>query len=76
MRLLTSKDWNLISFFHKKDGRRDKFIGSSLNQILTDNHEQIDKNGKIKAQLVLEHVFGFCKTIEKIIEKVMFSFKS
>ena len=34
--------------------------------MLIDDHEETDK-GKIKGQLVLEHISGFCKTFKKII---------
>ena len=37
-----------------------------LKQILINNHAVEANKGKIKGQLALEHIFGFCKTFKKI----------
>ena len=66
MRLLTEKNQHLQSQFDKVNEIQNGTKSSSLNQILFDNHEQVADRGKIKGQLALENLFGFCKTIKKI----------
>ena len=61
-----------MSHFHKIDESQNGIKGSSLNQKLTDNQEQVDDRGKVKAQLPLEHLFGFCKTFKKNTKKLSF----
>ena len=43
--------------------------------MLTDNHnivgQEVNK-GKIKAQLPLEHIFGFCRTFKKVTKNLGF----
>ena len=43
-----------------------------LNKMLIDNHTVEANKGKIKGQLLIEHVFGFCKTFEKITKNLRF----
>ena len=38
---------------------------------MIDNHIKPDK-GKIKGQLALEHIFGFCRTFKKVIKNLSF----
>ena len=65
MGLLLQKDRDLSSYFQKIDERQVGVSNSSLKHMLIDSHTNEDDKGKIKAHLPLEHVFGFCKTIEK-----------
>ena len=66
MRSLTSKDGDLLSHFDKfNDGDTNAAI-TSLKQMLIDNHTVAVNRGKVKGQLPLEHIFGFCKTFKKI----------
>ena len=63
MKLITSKDGDLLSCF-------DKIIeinvdNTSLKQILFNNHKIDANRGKIKGYLELEHIFDFCRTFER-----------
>ena len=40
--------------------------------MLIDNHEEDANRGNIKAQLPLEHFFGFCKTFKKVTKNLGF----
>ena len=57
MRILTNKDGHLLSYSDKIGESQNGNKGSSLNQILIDNHEQVANRGKIKGQLSLEQTF-------------------
>ena len=74
MKSLTSKDGDLLSHFDKfNDGDTNASINNtSLKQMLIDNHTQPINRGKIKGQLLLEDVFGFCKTLKKITKNLGF----
>ena len=70
MRVLTSKDGDLLSQFdniNERNGQAD-FNSTSLRKMLIDNHniagQEVNK-GKIKGQLALENIIGFCKTFKK-----------
>ena len=65
MRLLTSKDNDLSSYF---DNNGEAVINDDnpLKQILINNHAVEANKGRIKGHLALEHIFGFCKTFKKI----------
>ena len=65
MRLLTSKDGDLSSYFDK-NGESVLHDDNPLNQILINNHARDVNKGKIKGHLALEHIFGFCKTFKKV----------
>ena len=67
MRVLTSKDGDLLSQFDNinEGNTNDDFDSTSLKRMLIDNHENDADRGKIKAQLPLELVFGFCKSLKK-----------
>ena len=69
MRLLTSKDGDLSSYFDK-NGESVLDNDNPPKQLLINNHPQEINKGKIKGQLALEHIFGFCKTFEKITKKL------
>ena len=64
MRLLTQKDGDLSSYFDKIDEREAGITNSSLKHLLNDSHTNDDNKGKIGANLPLEHVFGFYKTLK------------
>ena len=64
MRLLPSKDGDLSSYFDK-NGESVIKNDNPLKQSLINNHAQEINKGKIKRQLALKHIFGFCKTFKK-----------
>ena len=74
MRVLTSKDGDLLSQFDNiNEGYTDDdFDSTSLKKMLIDNHENDADIGKIKAQLPLEHIFGFCKSFRKLTKNLGF----
>ena len=77
MRVLTSKDGDLLSQFdniHEGNGDAD-FNSTSLKKILIDIHDiagQEVNKGKIRGQLPLEHIFGFCKSFKKTTKNLGF----
>ena len=42
--------------------------------MLINNHKE-DNRGKIKGQLPLEHIFGFCKSFKKVTKNLGFHLK-
>ena len=72
MRVLTSKDGDFLSYFVKIDETPEGSNNTSLKHMLTNNHTVEANRGKIKGQLPLEHIFGFCKTFKKITKKLGF----
>ena len=74
MRTRTSKNGDLLSHFDRfNDGDTNASINNpSLKQKLTDNHNLPVNRGKIRGQLPLEHIFGFCKTFKKITKNLGF----
>ena len=62
MRLLTQKDGDISSYFDKIDEREAGITNSSLKHMLIDSHDVEDNEGRIGANLPLEHMFGFCNT--------------
>ena len=73
IRVITSKDGDLLSQFDKinEGNTDDDFDSTSFEKMLIDKHNiagQKVNGGKIKGQLPLEHVFGFCMTL-KIVKK-------
>ena len=71
MRILTSKDGDLSSYFDK-NGEAVPDNDNPLKEILINNHPQEVNKGRIKGQLALEHIFGFCKTFKKITKNLGF----
>ena len=71
MRLLTSKDGDLSSYFDK-NGEPIIDNDNPLKKILINNHAQEANKGKFKGQLALEHIFGFCKSFKKITKNLGF----
>ena len=61
MKLLTHKDGDLYSFCDKIGERESGTANTSLTHMLIGSHTNDANNGKIKAHLPLEHIFGFRK---------------
>ena len=61
-----------MSYFDRIDESQNGVKGSSLSQILEDNHEEVANRRKIKEYLPLEHIFRFCKTFKKITKNLEF----
>ena len=64
--LLTQKDGDLSSYFDKIDETEAGITNSTLKHLLIDSHTNDDNKGKIRANLPLEHIFGFCKTFKTL----------
>ena len=73
MRAITSKDGDLLSQFDNiNEGNGDAdFNSTSLKKMLINNHDLANK-GKIKGQLPLENILGFCKSFKKILKILAF----
>ena len=77
MRVLFSKVGDLLSQFdniNEGNGNAD-FDSTSLKKMLINNHDiagQEVNKGKIKGQLALENIFGFCKSFKKITKNLGF----
>ena len=71
MRLLTSKDADLSSYFDK-NGESVIDNNNPLKQILINNHTVDANKGRVKGHLALENIFGFCKTFRKITKNLGF----
>ena len=65
MRLLTQKDEDLSSYFDKIDETQPGITNSTVKHMLIDIHTKKDNKGKVRANLPLEHIFGFCKDLRK-----------
>ena len=65
MRFLTQKDGGLSSCFDKIDEIAAGIADSTLKHMLIDSHTKDDNKGKIRVNLPVEHIFGFCKTLKK-----------
>ena len=65
MRVLTSKDGDLVSHLDQIDESRAASNNTSLVQMLNNIHTVEANRGKIKGQLALEPLFGFCETFKK-----------
>ena len=74
MGILTSKNGDLLSQFDNiNEGNRNAdFDTTSLKKMLINNHDLANK-GKIKSQLPLEHIFGFCKSFKKLQKILAFT---
>ena len=75
MRVLFSKGSDLLSQFdNNNEGNGDAdFDSTSLKKMLIDKHnivgQEVNK-GKLKGQLALENIFGFCKSFKKITKNL------
>ena len=80
MRVICSRDGDLRSQFdniNEELGVNEaattiKVQSTSLNKMLFTNHEEDANRGKIKGQLQLEHIIGFCKTFKKVTKNLGF----
>ena len=72
LRLLTQKDGDLSSYFDKIDEAEAGIANSTLKHMLIDSHTNEDNKRKIRANLPLEYIFGFCKTFKKITKGLGF----
>ena len=77
MRVLTSKDGDLLSQFDNitEGNGNAAFDSTSLKKMLIDNHKFVGQEvnkGKIKGQLALEHISGFCRSFKKITKNFGF----
>ena len=80
MRTLTSKDDDLLSQFDNNNeevgvddnATADIIRDTSLKKMLIDVHDQDANKGKIKGQISLENIFGFCKTFKKVTKNLGF----
>ena len=72
IRLLTLKDGDLSSYFDKIDETEAGINNSTLKHMFIDSHSNEENKGKIRANLPLEHIFGFCKTFKKITKGLGF----
>ena len=66
MTALTSNEGDLLSLFEKIDESEAQIENTSLKHLLIDNHDVAANKGKIKRILILELIFGFCRTIKKM----------
>ena len=72
MRVLTSKDGDLLSHFDKINESAAEINTTSLKHMLMNNQTEAVNRGKIKGQLLLEDIFGFSKTFKKITKNLGF----
>ena len=72
MRILTQKDGDLSSYFDKINESEGEIGNSTLKKMLINNHTHNVNKGKIRANLPLEHIFGFCRTFKKITKGLGF----
>ena len=70
MRALTSKDGDLISHSDKIDHSQAEISNLSLHHMLNNNHDKAANKEKIKNQLPLEIIFGFCKSFKEITKQL------
>ena len=84
MKAVSSRDGDLLSQFDNIDEKlgADEHAtttiiqDTSLHKMLIANHENDPNRGKIKGQLPLEHIFGFCRTFKKVTKNLGFHFIS
>ena len=72
MSFLTQKDRDLSAYFDKIDKTEAGITNSTLKHLLSDSHTNDNNKGTIRANLTLEHICSFCKTIKKIIKGLGF----
>ena len=72
MRFLTQKDGDLSSYFDKISETEAGIADSTLEHMLIDSHTNEVNKGRIRANLPLKHIFGFCKTFKKITKGLAF----
>ena len=74
MRSLRSKDGDLLSYFDSINNTdaNTSLNHESLSDRLINSHSVEVNRRKIKDQLPLKHIFGFCKTLKKITKLLGF----
>ena len=74
MKALTSKDGDLLSQFDdiNEGETEDNIRSTSLHKMLINNYDDDANRGKIKGQLPLEDIFGFCRSFKKITKNLGF----
>ena len=72
LRFLTEKDGDQSSYFEKIDATEASFANSTLKHLLIDSHSNDDNTGNIRANLTIEHIFGFYETFKKIAKCLCF----
>ena len=74
MRSSTSNDSDFLSYFNNINDTDENasMNKNSLIARLNISHDEIVNRGRIKGQLPLEHIFGFCKTFKKITKFLAF----
>ena len=74
MRVSTSRDGDLLSQFDniKEANGDDDFDSTYLTNMLINNQTPPTNKGKIKGQLPLERIFGFCKIFKKVTKNLGF----
>ena len=72
MRSLSNRDGDLLSNFDNINGTdtNTSMNNNSLNYRLINSHDEPIIGEKIRGQLPLEHIFGFCKTFKNITKKL------
>ena len=68
MTALTRRDGDLLSHFDKMDESEAQTEKTSLKHLFFKKHDVAANRGQFRGCLPLEHLFGFCKTFEKIIK--------
>ena len=72
IRILTQKDGDLSLYFDKINESEGEIGNSTFKKMLINNHTHDVNKGKIRANLPLEHIFGFCRTFKKITKGLGF----
>ena len=80
MKLISSRDGDLLSQFDNINegvgandaATADNIRTTSLNKMLITNHENDADRGKIRGQLPLSDIFGFCRTFKKVTKNLGF----
>ena len=74
MGALTSKDGHFIPYFDNINNAdaNTSMINISFKDRLIISHSVAVNRGKVKGNLPLEHIFGFCKTFQKIAKNLGF----
>ena len=62
----------MLSDFDQIDESAAASNNTSLKHMLINNHTEAANRGKVKGQLLLEDIFGFCKTFKKITKNLGF----
>ena len=74
MRCSTSKECDLLTHFDDNNEGKTAadFNSTFFKHLLFENHTVEANKGEIQGQLLLEHIFGFCKTFKKFTKNLGF----